>query len=553
MTPAQPGRPPRTPLATFGVALVVIFLLSLAASCRADFSHWQYRVKPGDNLYNISKEYLKKTGDWRELQRINRVANPRRLPPDSELRVPVELLQQTYSSAELVFVRGEVSITAGDGQPIVAAIGATLPSGATIRTGSNATATLRFSDGARLLLAEQSSLVLENLVLYGKSGLLRNDLRLHEGQAETEVVPDPARQPRFQLRTPIMAVGVRGTQFRVKNAEKAGSTVEVLRGQVEARSGAQAVNLAAGFGTSVQRLGELSPPASLLPAPNLAGVAERIERVPLRLTWQPQAGATGYRIRVHPDGEPEHLVLQTLSTKTEAKWADLPDGRYVLRVRGVAGDGVEGHDAERHFTLKARPEPPFLATPIGGARIYGERVELVWTQSAETASYRLQIAEDAGFSVLRQDLTGLQAPRRILALAPGDYHWRLASLRADGDQGPFSDPQRFTLRPVPPSPPLRPPSLGEKQISFQWPAGEAGASYRFQLASEREFRNTMVDRVLPEPRIELERPPPGTYYMRAATIDADGYAGPFGPVQEFAVPRPPIPFWLYPILLVPLL
>lgn len=56
----------------------------------------------------------------------------------------------------------------------------------------------------------------------------------------------------------------------------------------------------------------------------------------------------------------------TFETPT-AKWADLPDGRYLLRVRGTDRTGLEGLNADRAFVLKARPEPPFIiSNPIAG-------------------------------------------------------------------------------------------------------------------------------------------------------------------------------------------
>ena len=39
-----------------------------------------------------------------------------------------------------------------------------------------------------------------------------------------------------------------------------------------------------------------------------------------------------------------------------AKWADLPDGRYVLRVRAIDAGGLEGVNAERAFTLNDTTE-----------------------------------------------------------------------------------------------------------------------------------------------------------------------------------------------------
>jgi len=75
-----------------------------------------------------------------------------------------------------------------------------------------------------------------------------------------------------------------------------------------------------------------------------------------------------------------------------AKWADLPDGRYVLRVRAIDAGGLEGVNAERAFTLKARPEPPFVSAPLSGHKVYGPEARLRWSASSSAQSYRLQLS-----------------------------------------------------------------------------------------------------------------------------------------------------------------
>ena len=49
---------------------------------------WTYTVRPGDNLWTISRDYLRSDRTGRGLQSRNRVADPYRLQPGTYLRIP---------------------------------------------------------------------------------------------------------------------------------------------------------------------------------------------------------------------------------------------------------------------------------------------------------------------------------------------------------------------------------------------------------------------------------------------------------------------------------
>ena len=117
------------------------------------------------------------------------------------------------------------------------------------------------------------------------------------------------------------------------------------------------------------------------------------------------------------------------------------------------------------------------------------------------ARYRLQLtrlnpetdAAAADFSNPLADRSDLAAGAHEEALAPGRYAWRVASVRGDGDQGPFGDPLPFTLRPLPAAPVLQEPQVSDNALVLRWPAGEPGAlrvhpeSARHRSGGERVF------------------------------------------------------------------
>ncbi len=508
----------------------------------------QLQVARGDTLIGLAHRHLAPGTGWRALQRLNRVAEPRRLPEGSTLRVPAAWLKAQEVVAEVVHVRGEVNVQR-DGASEAAQLGAPLRRGDRLRVGPESSLTLRFADGSRLLLRPDSELLLTRLLQRTGGTATDTGLRLERGSADSRVMPlQPAG--RYELVTPAVHVGVRGTEFRTQvEAGSAVTRVEVLEGSVAAgrtETRREAPNARASqrvdAGEAVLATPSAAPlsTARLASPPDLSALAPRVERVPLRLAWAAQPGIGAWRAQVTAENNPDALLLDGRFTEPSARWVDLPDGRYELRVRAIDGRGFEGFDARRSFVLKARPLPPFTSQPRADAQLSGERVQFGWTQAEQAASYRFQLAADADFAAPLVDVPGLARPAHELTLPPGRYFWRLASVRADGDAGPFGDAQAFTLKPPPPAPPLAPPQVDGEQLVLRWPAGDPSLGalrYELQLARDREFREVVHGVQTAEPEAVLPRPDAGLYYARVRAVDAQGTTGPYGGVQQIEIPR----------------
>ena len=530
-------------------ALILPALLASALQAQAAGDEWVYTVRPGDTLIDLASAYLQPGYGWEKLQEINQLADPRQLQPNSRVRIPLRLLRRDAALAEVLRVQGGAE-HGGDTQWQRLASGQMLNVGDVVRTDATASVTLRFADGSRLLIAPNSKVRLATLLSFGKTGMADTRLELEKGAVETQVAPQRGGAAKFEVKAPAMNLGVRGTDFRVAvNEDGSVSRSEVVEGKVAAAAQRRTVMLKAGYGTLALN-GEAPKPArALLPAPDLSAVAELQERVPLRFKWPVADQAKAYRAQVFAAGEQPLLVLDGTFASPSAKWVDLPDGSYVLRVRSVDAQGLEGLNAERTFRLKARPEAPFVMQPQEGGKVYGEQVQLRWAKAVGVARYRVQLAATADFAqpLLEQTLTANEVAN---PLPPGSYFWRVASILADGDQGPFTDPIAFTQRKVPASPEVDAPQIGSDQMSFAWKAGEAGERYHFQFARDEAFTDLVEDQQLSEPRIVFKRPDGGDYYMRVKTIDADGFAGPFGRPQMIEVPYSRLWFLMVPAALL---
>jgi hypothetical protein len=535
------------------------FLLALTQPARAAEEAWTYTIVRGDTLIGLRNRLMRPEADWRELQRLNGIRNPRRLKPGSTLRVPRDFLPQIALEVEVVQTHGQATLRRKGQAEQALASGLQLTTGDIVATGALSSATLRFADGTRVLLRPDSVLRIERSVREAHTNRVSTQLQLDEGAADSRV-PKPASaqtSSRFEIRTPVVNLGVRGTQFRTRT-DSLQTTVEVLEGVVAALpAGLQTVT--AGFGAratagSEAGTGRISAPTPLAGAPALIGLPTRIERLPLQLRWQAPADAL-FRAQVFATESTEGaegtdvLLLDGLFSGGLARWnADLPDGKYRLLVRSVGANGIEGLDQPGTFTLKARPEPPYVAFPADGARLLAGPVVFSWARPTQAGHYHLQLSASPDFAqplLDRNDLVGTEAR---VELPLGKWHWRLASVRADGDQGPWSDTLAVTGLALPPPPEGEPPQLTSEGVLLRW-RERAAARYQVQVAADPGFTRILFDEHVSAPQWLLPKPGAGTYHVRVRVTDADGFVGPYGDLQQVEVPHSKW-WWL---LLVPLL
>lgn len=524
---------------------------SLRAQTEAPDADWRYRIQPGDTLITLTEQWLTPPRTWRDLQKLNRVPDPLRLMPGSTLRMPVAWLRREAGVAEALFARGQVTRQRGTVTEALAA-GATLQSGDRIRTGPQSSASLRFADGSRLLIPADSDVTLDQLLVLGRSAIPAVRIDVQQGGADSRVTPNTQRVPLYDVRTPHVNLGVRGTEFRVQTAG-AQSRMQVLSGAVHADG--LSADVAAGQGLLAQ--GGTRTVSPLLAAPDLASMPREVERLPLRLAWSASpAGAVGWRAQLYPRGDADRLLLDARVSEPAVAWAEareLPDGDYTLRVRAVDAQGQEGRAADADVVLKARPEPPFIQSPAAGAVSYTGSMALAWTRNTAAPDVRLQIARDPAFKDLVLQPPPLAAAGFEARLPDGRYHWRIAAVEASGRAGPFGDAQTFELQPPPPAPPPAEPEVSGDQLKLRWRADPGVTRYELEWATTPAFDGQAVQRFnVDKAEATLPKPSPGTYYLRARAFNAAGAASPWGQTQMIEQPYPRW-LWLLPLLVVPLL
>lgn len=528
-----------------------LFLLLSTQNLSAE-QYWNYEVQRGDSLWKLSKTHLIAIKHWKTIQSLNGIKDPNRLEPGSIIRFPAELLKPNISAGKLTSFTGQVEVQRYLGQQSERAfLEMLLWTNDTLRVGQASSATVMFSDSSKVLIEENSVVVMNELLDFGAENYSKTKIELQSGRLHNNINPRKQSRSRFEISTPSAIAAVRGTEYRV-SADKSGeSKTEVLTGGVAVSGTGSKLDIDAGYGTITTLQEGPTTPEKLLDPPVIQEVPVTIERVPFPVYLKPLSGAATYRMQISNSEEFDSLLFDTKSATSKLWGPDLPNGRYYLRVRGVDQKGLEGFDTVYPFSMAAHPIPPMIIQPKAGALLKESSPTFEWAQPEEANFYTFQLSDTADFSKLifsqnnySENLLSLE-----MQLSAGRYFWRVASVDKQQHQGPFNG-QEFRI--VPPSPDMTDARMDENMRVFHWPKSSVAASYRCQIASDPDFSDLIIDKQVTEPAYNLEDIPPGKYFIRIAVIDLDGYEGPFSASQKFAIPQPPS-LWNYAIPIIFLL
>lgn len=494
-----------------------------------------HQAAAGDTLIGLSRQHLMPSARWQELARLNRIANPRRIPIGTRLCLPLDLLRGNAVPARVLTVVGEAQL-ASSAQALQA--GDTLSEQSQVRTGQHGYVSIELADGSILQVQPETQVRLDQTQAHESVGLLRATWELVRGRVTSWVRPQPEPKPRHQVRTPQAVLAVRGTEFRVQVTDQL-TRAETLSGKVaiDTKANTQQV-LSAEQGMLIDGRTARPQPSRLPAAPDIGDGVRHFERPVVKLDARAVPGAQGYRFQVASDPRFQQMLLEARTTEPVLRTAALPDGDFHWRVRAQDAQGMEGLDAVGRLHLNARPEPPIPTAPGNDGRLRSDTLELSWTQHPDGTAYRLQLARDASFSaplLIDETLPGNQVSR---PWRPGRYHWRLATVQRgpDGqpDTGPWGDARPIDLRAAPAE--LPSPRLTQEALFFQPPI-EPGQTVRLQVARDASFGLVILDETHRELPIRMARPQAGgRLYVRYQATDPDGFVGPLSAVQTLELP-----------------
>lgn len=520
------------------LAAGLLWLHPAATRCDED---WEYIVRPGDTLWDLTEQYLSDLSFVPQLQSLNQVADPYRMLPGTRLRMPLAWMKSEPGAARFLSVHGDVLVEAvANSEPRKALAGATLQAGDIVRTQAEGHAAVAFFDGSVVSLHPESVLLLKVMRSYA-AGLNTVRVELTPGRAETRVRPPRGHASRFEIQTPAGITSVRGTDLRVSvPADEKLARTEVLAGEVVVAGAGKDVVVAAGYGTVVRVGQPPAPPVALLPPPDLTALPQTLISLPAEIDFPAVSGAVAYRVQLARGSQFEQVVFETLSDAPRVRLPEFPNAHYVLRVRAVHVAGLEGQHAERPVELAVRPPAPSLIEPQDGAETSAAPLRFRWRSANPGLIYRFQLARGATFSEPIEDLAGVPNSEVIIerALPSGVYHWRVAATHPEQDEGPFSAARTF--RRTPAAPTLERTGLTPAQIQLHWRGDRADRRYHVQLARDPEITQVVIDTYADRPALDLPRPPAGRYFLRIRAVEPDGYEGPYEPPTAIDVGNRPL-------------
>lgn len=423
--------------------LLLCLLVFSAAPAWAE--EWIYTVRPGDNLWNISNNYLKGISYWPKVQNHNGITDPKQIKPGTRLRILVEWLKNPPQPAIVVRHSGPVEVVDGRGQRRQASAGDQLVSGETIHTGLNGSITVRFADDSTLLIQSNSVLSLDSITSFGDSGMVDTSVRLHHGRVDTRV-EKRRDNTRFMIITPAAIAAVRGTQFRVSaEAERPVMRSEVLEGRVDVEGSKSTAELAAGYGTMAEQGKPPLPPRLLLPAPDLSLMPAELPHDAITLSWPSVTGANRYRVQVAPSPDFSALLQDVVTTEPAVQLTALQPGAYACRIRAIDEIGLEGADAVAHLQV-VEPSAARLATPnVIAPQITHETLLLRWRLQAPGIHYRVQVATDETFAKPIGEAVTDEAHVLMPVPGPGEYYFRVQAFNDQGEISQYSGPDPFMV------------------------------------------------------------------------------------------------------------
>ena len=381
-----------------------------------------YQVEAGDTLYDLRREYLLGTNSAAAVARYNRIRNPRRIPIGKELRLPRDLLAYKPVRLRVRSFSGPVLINGTVPQP-----GVEIVEGAMVSTGAHGFISFVSDTGSSISLPSNSRARLDRARVYKLRDLRDISFTILEGRGEV-TVPSLKEGDRFNTATPVAVTAVRGTTFRVAHDEQSErSLTEVVEGTVAvANEGGEAL-ASQGFGLAATQAGpgtpeELLPPVEVVDAGRVQ-TGELVEFV-----LEPPSGTVASRTQVAQDAGFLEIIAEEIDSDGKADFAELENGRYFVRSRGIAQSGLEGLAEVYSFRRKRLG----VSATVEQSQLE-DAFKFAWLPEGEgEVLYAFQLwREGVRDRMLVHELAPGGGSLLLSGLEPGTYVWRVAAMQAD--------------------------------------------------------------------------------------------------------------------------
>lgn len=414
-------------------------LMPVAASAQKSIGPGsvEYVFKRGDTLIALEAKYFRKRGDYRTVQRLNKIPDPRKISIGKRIAIPFRLLKYRASEAGIAAFRGDITIRS-DGRTIKPATGLNIGEGSELATAPSSFLTLSLEDGSRVSLPSNSKVRITRLRHIIMTDSVDYEFAVDNGRIRSKVTPFDRKHDRYRVRTPVSVSAVRGTDYRTRVDEGTGTAyAETVEGKVDVSldnilgnalaQSSTVVAVPAGMGAAVTVTGNLQT-GTLLAAPELIEPGKVQSEEQLQFTVADRPAVIARRLILSADAGFVDILSERRFEGTELRTEGAPDGRYFAKLTSIAADGFESLPATYAFKRQ-------LSTVTGSASTGDFGYRFKWSgQGSGKRLYRLQIFRDDTGPAPIVDEPGLEDDVLTLSDLPaGDYRWRVGVTQYAGN------------------------------------------------------------------------------------------------------------------------
>lgn len=192
-------------------------------------------------------------------------------------------------------------------------------------------------------------------------------------------------------------------------------------------------------------------------------------------------------------------------------------------------DGEKMYAQNFVFGTLNTPDQPVLISPEDEAINIALNTTFTWESATGAETYTLQIAEDATFTNMVAEETGISTTDFAYTLTDylSTYYWRVKASNTSGDSEWSAVWSFTTLVAAPAQPVLLTPedeaTALPKELTFTWEATQNTETYTLQIAEDDAFSTLLVDESgLTSTSYDFTLPDYLTYYWRVMATNTTG-------------------------------
>lgn len=412
---------------------VLVSQFAFAEEAVNQTSDYVYVVKRGDTLGKLANELLDHAKRWKDVAKYNQLSDANRIEPGQQLRIQLPWLKARAGKLKIEALTGAGS---ADGRALQ--VGDEVAQGARLKTSAGSALRLRMPDGSLLNMMENAEIEVEKLE-QRQDKVITSWFRLLSGQIEAFKKKHADGMADLAIRAKTATIGVRGTHFRMRQ-EGGRAYAEIEQGLVsyEAQKTPVVLALAGGQG-SVADGEHAAEVIDLLPPPVFPDLPGEFNTPYIQWTMLELQGATGFFGELARDEEFSDHLVSVRAKKRKIILADLPNGKYWLRLRAVDSHGLQGREAKVSFLVNVPPRK-FAMTKV---YVTSNGVQLRWVGRKEGGGYQVQIADNLQFNNLMLDMKTSDNLVEIARLKPGQYFMRVRQVFNGGVTDTWDVPMMF--------------------------------------------------------------------------------------------------------------